>query len=66
MADSSTTTALAVFFFPDRKSLKRLGLSQASVNAKHIHGKCSPLRPINAKQIWARFPSAIRRSPDVD
>jgi hypothetical protein len=35
MADSSTTTALAVFFFTDKKPLKRLGaLSQASVSQR--------------------------------
>src|SRR5438034_7460883 len=37
-----------------------------SFDAKRIQGKAlfSHLRPINAKQIYACFPSAIRRSPD--
>jgi hypothetical protein len=38
MADSSTTTALAGFFFTDKEPLKRLGLSQSVVNTKLNQG----------------------------
>jgi len=31
MAESTTTTALAVYLFTDKKPLKRLGLPQASL-----------------------------------
>ena len=31
MAESTTTTALAVYSFTNKKPLKRLGLSQASI-----------------------------------
>jgi hypothetical protein len=34
MADSSATTALAVFFFTDKKPLKRLGALSGVVNTQ--------------------------------
>src|SRR5438132_13953814 len=39
---------------------------RGSFDAKRVQGKalCSPPYAINAKQIYACFPSAIRRSPD--
>ena len=75
MADSSTTTALAVFFFTDKKPLERLGALSGVVNTQLKQGvnervsqrpntyraNAPPCAQFNAKQICACFPSAAQK-----
>src|ERR1700730_10895428 len=75
MADSSTTTALAVFFVTDKKPLKWLGALSGVVNTQLKQGvnervsqrpntdtaMLPPCAQFNAKQICACFPSAAQK-----
>ena len=54
MAESATPTALAIYSFIDKKSLKRLGLSHAFVNTQLKQGVNE--RSVGAKHM--RSPAA--------